>query len=498
MRTPVKAGQASVLPISPVISTFEGRVPPSQQQRNIATKLYSSFLQSSVCVVTQQAGLCRGCCNFHILHYYLPLANSTEPSAPTTSDTMKPVFAVPATAALVYRAYSRKSLTPVGIVVAAATAAAHAAHPWNLPFALLVVFFLAGTRATKVKKDIKATLTMSAQGASGGEGPRTHVQVLANSVVATLLALLHAYQLRQRHQDQLLSETTTASQSDTLAGVTQLDRSQCFDMGRNASDVLVVGIIANYAAVAADTFSSELGILSRSEPRLITSWSLRRVPRGTNGGVTAWGLAAGLLGSVIVVTSSMLFLPICSSTSTTGIGSGGWTVGEKLALFGGLAVWGALGSVLDSLLGGWFQRSVRDARTGKIVEGEGGIRVLVSPRPAAGSSNSSEILSDQANQADHDSSTTTASKTKHTAQLKARILKGEGKDAVEKQIDAGAAGGGGAGQQPTRVVETGHDFLDNNQVNVLMALIMSASGMLLAAGHWGVPLSDVFSLSPAT
>lgn len=62
---------------------------------------------------------------------------------------MKPIFAVPATLALVYRAWSHKSLTPAGIVVAALTAIVHAIHPWNLPFVLLVVFFLAGTRVTK-------------------------------------------------------------------------------------------------------------------------------------------------------------------------------------------------------------------------------------------------------------------------------------------------------------------------------------------------------------
>ena len=63
---------------------------------------------------------------------------------------MKPIFAVPATAALVYRAYSKNSLTPAGIVVATLTATAHAYHPWNLPFVLLIAFFLAGTRVTHV------------------------------------------------------------------------------------------------------------------------------------------------------------------------------------------------------------------------------------------------------------------------------------------------------------------------------------------------------------
>lgn len=64
---------------------------------------------------------------------------------------MKAVYAVPATVALIYRAWSKKSLTPLGIVAATATAIVHALHPWNLPFVLLAVFFLAGTRVTHVR-----------------------------------------------------------------------------------------------------------------------------------------------------------------------------------------------------------------------------------------------------------------------------------------------------------------------------------------------------------
>lgn len=63
---------------------------------------------------------------------------------------MHPYIAVPATCAIVYRAYSRKSLTPLGLVVATSTAIAHALHPWSIFFALLGVFFFAGTAVTKV------------------------------------------------------------------------------------------------------------------------------------------------------------------------------------------------------------------------------------------------------------------------------------------------------------------------------------------------------------
>lgn len=49
-----------------------------------------------------------------------------------------------------------------------------------------------GTAATKVKHDVKSRLTLSSVGAGGGEGPRGWVQVVANSVVASVLTVVHA------------------------------------------------------------------------------------------------------------------------------------------------------------------------------------------------------------------------------------------------------------------------------------------------------------------
>lgn len=63
---------------------------------------------------------------------------------------MNLILATAAILALVYRAWSRNSLTPLGIFTATLTAIAHAVHPWSVFFALLVVFFLSGTAVTKV------------------------------------------------------------------------------------------------------------------------------------------------------------------------------------------------------------------------------------------------------------------------------------------------------------------------------------------------------------
>ncbi|KAF9780687.1 hypothetical protein IL306_015149 [Fusarium sp. DS 682] len=380
---------------------------------------------------------------------------------------MRLLYALPATCALIYRAKSKNSLTPAGIFAATLTAAAHAYHPWNLPFALLCVFFLAGTRVTHIKEGIKANYTLRSKGTSGGEGPRTHVQVLANSLMASVLSILHANQLRKR--EAALADPNTPDPTGSL----------CFSWG---GDLLVVGIIANYAAVAADTFSSELGILSSGQPRLITSPTLRKVPRGTNGGVTLLGLGAGLLGSMIIVTTSMMFLPCCTEESSqTPAGGAPWTMLERRKFMGFMVIWGALGSVLDSFLGGLFQRSVRDVRSGKIVEGEGGNRVLVaeSATDAAAHSNA---------------------KTE-TIQSEAKEKLGGSAIADDDDAHAGVYDpkdkhrkSSFGDQRPSRAIENGWDLLDNNDVNFLMAVAMSVGGMAVASWYWDVPIQSVMGV----
>ncbi len=66
------------------------------------------------------------------------------------NEKMKPIIAIPAILALVYRAWSRNSLTTPGIFAALLTAVAHTIHPWSVFFALLAAFFLAGSAVTKV------------------------------------------------------------------------------------------------------------------------------------------------------------------------------------------------------------------------------------------------------------------------------------------------------------------------------------------------------------
>jgi len=100
------------------------------------------------------------------------------------------------------------------------------------------------------------------------------------------------------------------------------------------------------AAANADTWATELGVLSRREPWLL--WPLGRVPRGTSGAVSPAGLAASAGGALAIGVSAAL-LPAAYHTST----------GPLLvaALLGGMA-----GSLSDSLLGARLQAGFRCPR----------------------------------------------------------------------------------------------------------------------------------------
>jgi uncharacterized membrane protein len=88
------------------------------------------------------------------------------------------------------------------------------------------------------------------------------------------------------------------------------------------------------AAVNADTWSTELGVLAKRWPRLITNGT--RVVPGTSGGVTLEGTVASLAGAALI-----------GVIACTGIGEPALAVAVVSA--------GFMGSVVDSLLGASVQ-----------------------------------------------------------------------------------------------------------------------------------------------
>lgn len=108
-------------------------------------------------------------------------------------------------------------------------------------------------------------------------------------------------------------------------------------------------------------------MLGARQPFMITApW--RKVPKGTNGGVTIDGLAYGALGSVLLtsVASFALFLAPPHKSM-------------DVRAFALLTAAGLAGSIIDSVLGALLQVTVTDKGSGKVVEGSGGQRVKVLP-----------------------------------------------------------------------------------------------------------------------
>lgn len=98
---------------------------------------------------------------------------------------------------------------------------------------------------------------------------------------------------------------------------------------------VMLAFAGSLAAANADTWATELGVLSPSPPRLLTSG--RRVARGVSGGVSGLGLFASLLGAVLIAGAA-------------------WLVFESSwRMFVSVCAAGVLGGLFDSLLGASLQ-----------------------------------------------------------------------------------------------------------------------------------------------
>jgi uncharacterized protein (TIGR00297 family) len=69
-------------------------------------------------------------------------------------------------------------------------------------------------------------------------------------------------------------------------------------------NVFLLAFSGSVATACADTFSTEIG-QAEGKPRLITT--LKKVPVGTNGGVSLQGLGASLLGSLLISLVCLIF-----------------------------------------------------------------------------------------------------------------------------------------------------------------------------------------------
>ncbi len=164
---------------------------------------------------------------------------------------------------------------------------------------LLLVFFASSTLLTRLRHTEKAVIERDLHARTG---PRDTIQVLANGGPALIMALLYA-------------------------GTGQIR--------------FTVALAGALAACNADTWASEIGMLSKKTPfSLLTG---QPVQRGLSGGVTWLGILASLGGATLVALTFFL-LPTGSRTPET-----------RLAQAGLVWLAGIMGSLIDSLLGATLQ-----------------------------------------------------------------------------------------------------------------------------------------------
>lgn len=103
-----------------------------------------------------------------------------------------------------------------------------------------------------------------------------------------------------------------------------------------------IGFAASLAAVNADTWATELGVLNPHPPRLITNLS-KIVEKGTSGGISLYGTLASLIGSGLIALLATLLIPADV------------TLAAHWSLFLLITLAGLAGSLFDSFLGGTVQ-----------------------------------------------------------------------------------------------------------------------------------------------
>lgn len=204
-----------------------------------------------------------------------------------------------------YAGYRREALTRsgwLGAMIAGTSIFGFGGLDWGL---LLIAFFASSSLLTRYKESAKTEVVESfAKG-----GPRDLGQALANGGMAAAIAIVF--------------------------GMT------------GGSPALLAAFVGALAEANADTWATELGVLARQKPRLITTG--RVVPPGTSGGVTWLGTLSALSGAALIGGLAALFR------------------GDRRLLPIG-AIAGLIGSLFDSLLGAAVQGIYYSDRRGKETE----------------------------------------------------------------------------------------------------------------------------------
>lgn len=203
-----------------------------------------------------------------------------------------------------YLAYRRGSLTRGGTLGAILTGTTILTFGGLASAGLLVAFFVSSTVLSHWRERDKEPLAEKFQKGSR----RDFAQTLANGGIASLCALVYFL---------------------------------------NPHPIIFAALAGALATATADTWATEIGVLSKTSPRLITTW--RPVPAGTSGGLTLLGTLVATLGSAFIASIAVVALSGIDFLTKRQTNLAG------VAFFLPVSLAGLFGSLVDSLLGATVQ-----------------------------------------------------------------------------------------------------------------------------------------------
>ena len=113
-----------------------------------------------------------------------------------------------------------------------------------------------------------------------------------------------------------------------------------------------IWLLASIGAIAssnADTWASELGVLSKSKPLSVRTW--KRVDSGTSGAITLMGTLAALFGALFIAAASFIVYS-----------------GASLQIVFLITIAGFIGNIIDTLLGAFVQIQYQCPQCGTYTE----------------------------------------------------------------------------------------------------------------------------------
>lgn len=183
-------------------------------------------------------------------------------------------------------------------------------------FSILLFFFMSSGIATKYKYKAKAKVNLAQE----GKGKRSWKNVFGSGLVPMLFSI-----------GIYIARPTGGLTTDPFW-----------------SFAMFGGFLGAVATTSADTLASEVGVFSKSKPRLITNLR-RKVPRGTIGAVSLLGESMAIFAGVFIGAMTVAFA----------IFAPGWVpiydTNQLIAIFPLAVLTAFIGCNLDSLIGAVVQ-----------------------------------------------------------------------------------------------------------------------------------------------